>query len=281
MVAVERKPRAWASRCTSSQLAARPFLWEIFSPDALGENLGASAGKRGLPGLLEPSEHFPNLQAGDRRHSLNLHRRPEVGRDSGKARDDGAYHVQVVVEGQLGVDPALHQHRGHALRHRALDLREHLVDGMGVGLFVSWRTVEGAEGAVDVAHVGVVRIGVDDERHGRIGMATPADDHGELPQVRDRGLTQKEQSVLAVEALLMEYLVMDVVDASVVGGLSSHDHLFKSASGDRARARVVETPRGRASLRPRGGNGSCVDKTRARRQCRSFLRAPPRSLRCS
>ena len=56
MVAVDLKPRRWASRCTVSQASGPPFLGSMRVRTRVGEHLGAAAGDGALAGLPQAVE---------------------------------------------------------------------------------------------------------------------------------------------------------------------------------------------------------------------------------
>ena len=78
---------------------------------------------------------------------------------------DRAEEILVVVDGEVGVVPALHEDAGAADRERLLDLLEddRLREQVALGA-VARAAVEGAEVAVGDADVRVVDVPVDDER---------------------------------------------------------------------------------------------------------------------
>lgn len=106
-------------------------------------------------------------------------------RDLGVALPHGPHHVQVVIEWQIWVNTSLHQDRGGTKLCCAADHVQHLFDVDRIGFFVSWRAVKRTKSAIHVADIGVVRIGVDDESHQRLGVESPSDDHRQLTQVEE------------------------------------------------------------------------------------------------
>ena len=88
---------------------------------------------------------------------------------------DRGEQVLVVGDGQLGVVPALEHDLGGAPVQGLLHPLEDLLRGAPVALLVPREAVEGAEGALDDADVGVVDVAVDDEGGVALGEAPPAD----------------------------------------------------------------------------------------------------------
>ena len=65
---------------------------------------------------------------------------------------------------------------------------------------MSWRPVKSTKRAIHVADIGVVRVGVDDESHQRVGVESPSDYHSKLTQVEERCLAQEVETVIAGQA---------------------------------------------------------------------------------
>ena len=88
-----------------------------------------------------------------------------MGVNLGEAAPCLVHQVHVILQGKLWVQASLEQNSGHALGRRLAHHLHHLVDGVGVGLGALFRSIEGAEGAIGVADVGVVQICVYDKGH--------------------------------------------------------------------------------------------------------------------
>src|SRR5690606_22051055 len=86
-----------------------------------------------------------------------------------------AQQVEVPVERQVGVHPALHEDAGAADGLQLRDLATQLLVGVRVGVVLTARAVEAAEAATDVAHVRVVDVAVD-EVADRLGIGAPTPD---------------------------------------------------------------------------------------------------------
>ena len=180
--------------------------------DALREDLGASAGKRSLPGVPEALQHLANGERRDAGHGLDLGRREEMRQHVGEPAPGLADEVQVVLEGEGRVVPSLDEHGGGAPLHGPGDLRHDLVDGEGVGLGIARLPVEGAELAVGDTDIGVVGIAVDDE--GDLPRRDRAEARllGEGAHLQERGFREQPAPVGAVETLARLHLGADLVE---------------------------------------------------------------------
>ena len=163
IVAVVRRPWRCAWRMMSIHSSGDAFgIGEHLLADPVGEDLGAAAGDRHQPGLLEARDDVVEahpLLPGD---ELDLRRREGSGVDRGIVLAQDVRSRSIVVrERQVGVDAALHQDAGAVERQRLLDLPADLLERQQVALFVPGRAVEGAEPALVDANVGVVDVAVD------------------------------------------------------------------------------------------------------------------------
>ena len=159
---------------------------------AVDEDLAAAARERVEPRVAQPRERLPDRQLRAPRDVLDLRRRERVQVDL-VALLDRAEEILVVVDPEVGVVAALHQHAGAADRERLLDLLEDDRLRQQVALVaVAGAAVEGAEVAVGDADVRVVEVPVDDERDPvGIGLAAAqlvgdAADRDELARAKQR-----------------------------------------------------------------------------------------------
>ncbi len=93
----------------------------------------------------------------------DLARRERLDVDVGRELLEAAHHLEVVVEGQVGMLAADDVDLGDAAGERLARLVEHLVDRERVGVGVAVVVAEGAEEAAVAADVGVVDVAVADE----------------------------------------------------------------------------------------------------------------------
>ena len=181
--------------------AGRPALLRRDAlPHPLGQDLGPPAGQRALPRVPKAREDLAHGEGGDTGHGLDLGGGEEVGEHARKTPPGLPDEVEVVVEGESRVVPALEEDGRRAPLHGPADLGHDLVDGERVGLRVSRLPVEGAELTVGDADVRVVGVRVDGERHLASGMEAAAHPIGELTQLEQGGLGQEPPALLAGEA---------------------------------------------------------------------------------
>ena len=126
------------------------------------EDLGCRARDAAETVVAQHADVGGVVQVGPPRAVHDLHGREGVHVDLGEARLDGDQHVPVGEGAHLGVDAALHAHFGRAAGDCLLDLAEHDVDAVGVGVVLPALALEGAELAVHEADVGEVDVAVDD-----------------------------------------------------------------------------------------------------------------------
>ncbi len=141
------------------------------------ENFGAAARNGIQPGIAQPPDRVFNRQPADLGYTDDLRRRKAVQMDLRKALLHPAEHRLVPLDFQVGMQAALQQHAGAA----QLDRLAHLVvDGVEVedvslgGELALQRPIEGAEGAVLGAEVGVINVAVDDVGDHALGMQAAA-----------------------------------------------------------------------------------------------------------
>ena len=144
------------------------------SPHFVVKDLRAAAGNRIQTGVAQAGDGRLQIQPADRGDVLNLGRREAMQPDLRETALDGAEHLLVPLDLQIGMQAALHQHARAAEIEGLLNLLEDDVDAVDVAFRVAHRTVEGAEAAVLRAEVGVVDIAVDDVGDDAFGMELAA-----------------------------------------------------------------------------------------------------------
>ena len=160
-----RRRHALAVRLTHDlePLVALRLLRGENRPDAIDEDLAATAGDRVEAGVAQAGDRVGDRQARTARDVRHLGRRERVHVELRVALLDRAEQLFVPVDAELGVVPALHEGAGAADCQRLLDLREdHLVRQDIALAHVARLAVERAEVAVRHADVGVVDVPVDD-----------------------------------------------------------------------------------------------------------------------
>ena len=178
--------------------------------DAIDEDLGAAAGNGVEAGVAQPGQRRGDAELRAARDVLDLGRGERVQVDR-VALLERAEEVLVVVDPEVGVVAALHEHARAADRESLLDLLEddRFREQIALGP-VSGAAVEGAEVAVGDADVRVVDVAVDDERDPAAVGAARAKLVGRLAD-RDEVLGLEERQRLVVrDALSLERLVEDL-----------------------------------------------------------------------
>ena len=95
--------------------------------------------------------------------------------------------VEIIIDGQLRVMAALHQHLRTAKRDGFLDLFVHLVERDDIGIVVLFHAVKRAEFAINVADVCVIDIAVNDVGNDVVAAPVEILRLGQLPApVRER-----------------------------------------------------------------------------------------------
>src|SRR5258707_9133087 len=100
---------------------------------------------------------------------------------------DVAQQIEIPLERDVGVVPALHQDLHAADRLQLVDLAADLLVRQQIALGMLGPSIERAELAVGDADVRVVDVPVDDIRDDVFRMQLPAGLIGELPQLEQRG----------------------------------------------------------------------------------------------
>lgn len=81
-----------------------------------------------------------------------------------------AHEFEIIVKRQAGIHAALQQNRAHAFLRRFLEFLNHLIDRISIAIRLAFVPIKRAKDAIDVANVGVIRIGVHDECNHRLGI---------------------------------------------------------------------------------------------------------------
>ena len=175
--------------------------------DTVDEDLGASARNRVEARVAQARQRGRDGQLRAPRDVLDLRRRQRVQVDR-VALLERAKEILVVVDPEIRVMPALHEHAGAADRKRLLDLLvdDGLREQVPLGA-VARPAVERAEVAVGDADVRVVDVAVDDERDPpRVGAARTELVRGLADRDEVLRLEERERffvgDALAVEGLL-------------------------------------------------------------------------------
>ena len=144
-----------------------------FVADFVVENFGAAAGDGIESGIAQAENRVANAEAAVLGDGDDLGSGVAVQMHLRKALFDSAQHFLVPVDLEVGMQAALHQHAGAAEFDGLANL---FVDGVeleDVALFrgrAFQRAIEGAEGAVLGAEVGVINVAVDDVGDRALGM---------------------------------------------------------------------------------------------------------------
>ena len=175
IVAVVDMPSRWAWRITPIHSLLFVFFGAMMSRTRSTSTSPPPPGSRVQPRVPEARQRLRDVELRAARDVLDLGRRERVQVDP-VALLDRAEQILVVLDPEIGVVAALHQHAGAAERERLLDLLEdhRLRQQVALGA-VARAAVEGAEVAVGDADVRVVEVPVDDERDAPgIGLAARA-----------------------------------------------------------------------------------------------------------
>ena len=213
---------------------------------AVDEDLGATSGQRVQAGVAQAREHLGRRQATRARDVLDLGRRERVQVDR-VALLDAAEEVLVPVDREIGVVPALHQHRGPVELERLLDLLEDHGLRQDVALApIARLAVERAEGAVGLADVRVVDVPVDDEGdliRIRLAAAQLVGGRADRDEV---AAAQQDRGVLGAEPLARERALEDLGDRSGLRLDGCHQRI-RAASMKRSGGTDAISPRSAAS----------------------------------
>ena len=113
---------------------------------------------------------------------------------------DSREQLLVIVDLQIGMDPALHKNASTAQRQRFFDFLVDDVIRQDVGLVVALHAVERAEGAEFLADVGVIDIPIDDVADDVLGMPAQPDAIRRFCQVQKIRLLEKKDRVVRRDA---------------------------------------------------------------------------------
>ncbi len=108
MVALVFSPGRWTVSITSSQRSPEIFSGQIRSRTSCAEDLRAAAGHGAEPRLLELGDDLGDALSGDAGEVVDLHRGEGLDVQRGVVGADGGEHLQVEIEGELGMQPAHH-----------------------------------------------------------------------------------------------------------------------------------------------------------------------------
>ena len=126
----------------------------------------------------------------------------------GKLPPDVLQQVQIIIDVELRVMPALHQDLHAADRHQLFDLLADLFRRQHVGIRVILVAHERAERAVDVADVGVIDVAVDDVRDDTVRMLPLPHRVSQCAQLGQSQRTIQPQRLFGRDPLATEHLVL-------------------------------------------------------------------------
>ena len=127
------------------------------------EDLGAAAGHGAEPGGLELGDDLFDALPGESGEVIDLHRGEGLDVQLRLVGADRSQHLQVEVEGEIGMEAADHVDLGRPGRRRLGALLQDVVERQGVAPLVLHPLGKGAEGTAVDAEVGVVDVAVDVE----------------------------------------------------------------------------------------------------------------------
>src|SRR6059036_3652383 len=157
IVTVEGIPSRWAWSMTAIQSPDDTLSGEIFSRTASTRISPPPPGDGVEPRLLQPVQDLVQRAPAHMDDVLDLRRRKRVDVEGGVAFLEGSQQIFVPFQGKRGVMAPLHQDAGTPQLQGLLDLLEENLLGVEVPLRrVPRKPVEGAEGALGDADVGVV-----------------------------------------------------------------------------------------------------------------------------
>ena len=118
IVALEFKPSSCATSITSSHWSLLHFERRDALPHAIHQNLAAAARNRAEPRFLKTRDDFPQRHLEHLREMVELRRAEPVDVDLRKFFPDVAEQIEIPIEAELRMMPALHQDL-HAARPRS------------------------------------------------------------------------------------------------------------------------------------------------------------------
>ena len=177
-------PWRWASSCTPSHSSVCAFFGATRWRTASTRISPPPPGMLSSPAVAQLADHLGHRQpeALAEEHHLATGEKPWMW--IGMMLLDVAHQVEVPLERDVGVVPALEQDLHAAERLALVDLRADLLEAQHVAFAVLRPAVERAEPAVGDADVGVVDVPVDDVGDHRLGMVPPPLGVGELGRAR-------------------------------------------------------------------------------------------------
>src|SRR5205085_3120360 len=119
--------------------------------NAVYQDFSAAAGNRTEPGLLEPRNHLAQRHSEQLREMLQLRRTEPVNVDVRIFFADVPEQIQIPLERQLRMVPALHQDLNPAGRGKFVEFLVELLAAQNVMVRVFFGPIKSAELAVNVA----------------------------------------------------------------------------------------------------------------------------------
>jgi hypothetical protein len=165
------------------------------------EDLGAAARDAVQARVAQPGDRVPDGEAADFGDVQDFGG-GEAVQVNLKALLDRAQQILVPLDLQVRVESALHEDAGAAQLDGLLDLLEDDFLGQDVALGVAQRAVEGAEGAVLAAKVGVVDVAVDDVGDHAFGMQAPPDGVGSHADADEVGIFEQIDGFFVAQHVL-------------------------------------------------------------------------------
>ena len=179
-------PCRCASSCTSSHSRSAPSSWRR-ARGRVHQDLAAAAGNAVEPRRRAARGPRPARVSPKRSLKKTTSRGREAVDVDRVVALDVAHQVEVPLERDVRIVPALHQDLDAADRLALVDLGADLLEGQDVALGVLRPAVERAELAVGDADVGVVDVAVDDVGDDVLGVLPPALGVGQPAQLEERG----------------------------------------------------------------------------------------------
>ena len=163
---------------------------------ALNEDLSAPARNRIEARAAKLANDLDRIHTEQLREEIDLARTEAVDVDRMIALDV-LHQIQVPLERDIGVVPALNQDLDSAKCLELVDLGPDLLEGQRVTLAMFRPTGERAKPAIGNADIGVINVAVDDVRHHIAGMFLLTDAVGLRAQLEQRGVGIKVEKVAA------------------------------------------------------------------------------------
>ncbi len=163
MVALVFSPARWTASITSSQRSPEIFSGQICSRTFGAKISAPPPGMEPRPASFSSAMTCFDALPGEGGEVVDLHRGEGLDVQRRVVGADGGEHLQVEVEGELGMQPADHVDLRRPGRRRLGALLQDVVQRQGVAPLVLHPLGKGAEGAAVDADVGVVDVAVDVE----------------------------------------------------------------------------------------------------------------------